>query len=79
MTPKIEKFIADAKPASPCLIVDLEVVAARYNALAGAMPAAKIHYAVKANPAAPVLETLAGLGSNFDAASLAVKLLKNVR
>ena len=31
---------------------------------------AKIYYAVKANPAAPVLKKLASLGSNFDAASI---------
>ena len=34
-----------------------------------ALPLARIYYAVKANPAAPVLERLTGLGSAFDAAS----------
>ncbi len=34
------------------------------------MPLARIYYAVKANPAAPILERLVGLGSAFDAASL---------
>jgi ornithine decarboxylase len=33
------------------------------------MPLARIYYAVKANPAAPVLDRLVGLGSCFDAAS----------
>ena len=34
-----------------------------------ALPLARIYYAVKANPAAPVLQRLAKLASNFDAAS----------
>src|SRR3712207_4089832 len=34
-----------------------------------AMPLARVYYAVKANPAAPILERLVGLGSSFDAAS----------
>jgi ornithine decarboxylase len=38
-------------------------------ALKAALPLARIYYAVKANPAAPVLDRLVGLGSCFDAAS----------
>ncbi|MEO5336549.1 MAG: type III PLP-dependent enzyme [Magnetospirillum sp. WYHS-4] len=68
MTPKIERFIADRRPETPCLIVDLDVVAAKYKNLARALPGVRIYYAVKANPAQPVLETLVGLGSCFDAA-----------
>jgi ornithine decarboxylase len=34
-----------------------------------ALPLARIYYAVKANPAAPILERLVKLGSSFDAAS----------
>ena len=71
MTPKIKKFIADREPTTPCLIVDLDVVVDRYRALSRLLPSANIHYAVKANPSPMVLETLAGLGSRFDAASLA--------
>lgn len=71
MTPKIARFIADATPATPCLVVDVDRVEANYRALARALPLAHIYYAVKANPAAPVLERLVGLGSRFDAASFA--------
>jgi len=70
MTPKIESFLAEAPIETPCLVVDLDVVAASYKRLHNAMPLADIFYAVKANPAKPVLETLAGLGSCFDAASV---------
>ena len=70
MTPKIESFLAEAPIETPCLVVDLDVVAANYKRLHKAMPLADIYYAVKANPAKPILETLASLGSSFDAASV---------
>ena len=69
MTPKIQRFMEDRRPATPCLVVDLDVVAANYQALRAALPLATIYYAVKANPALPILQTLVGLGSRFDAAS----------
>src|SRR5215207_6148138 len=49
--------------------MDVDVVAERYAQLAGALPGTRIHYAVKANPGAPVLERLKALGSAFDVAS----------
>ncbi|MFS8369981.1 type III PLP-dependent enzyme [Acetobacter indonesiensis] len=69
MTPKIARFIAEQKPATPCLVVDVDQVEARYRALNSALPQARIYYAVKANPAMPILNRLVGLGSSFDAAS----------
>jgi ornithine decarboxylase len=69
MTPKIARFFERERPETPCLIVDLDVINANYRALRGALPLAAIYYAVKANPARPVLDTLVGLGSCFDAAS----------
>lgn len=79
MTPKLARFVDErvfgAAPestgatATPCLIVDLDRVAENYRALKRALPLARIYYAVKANPAAPVLARLAALGSSFDAAS----------
>ena len=69
MTPKIQEFLASRRPPTPCLVVDLDVVAARYAVLRQALPVADIYYAVKANPAPQILQTLAGLGSRFDAAS----------
>ena len=70
MTPKIDRFLAERQPETPCLVVDLDVISANFGALRSALPQAEIYYAVKANPASPVLQRLAGLGSNFDAASL---------
>ncbi len=70
MTPHIEKFLAEHRPQTPCLVVDLDVVEDNYHALKNALPRAEIYYAVKANPASQVLDRLAGLGSNFDVASI---------
>ena len=70
MTPKIEIFLARHRPETPCLLFDLDILADNYRRLSAALPGAEIYYAVKANPAAPVLHSLAGLGSKFDAASL---------
>ena len=50
-------------------MLDVDTVEANYRKLLSALPAARIYYAVKANPAAPILDRLAGLGSSFDAAS----------
>ena len=69
MNPKIAAFLRAHEPATPCLVLDLDRVEANYRRIAAAMPLARIYYAVKANPAAPVLERLTGLGSAFDAAS----------
>ncbi len=70
MTRKINRFLADQQPATPCLVVDLDVVAANYRKLRQAVPDAAIYYAVKANPAREILDLLVGLGSSFDTASL---------
>jgi ornithine decarboxylase len=50
-------------------VLDVDRVESNFRALRTALPLARIYYAVKANPAAPILERLAGLDSNFDAAS----------
>ncbi|MBI3496231.1 MAG: type III PLP-dependent enzyme [Proteobacteria bacterium] len=70
MTPKIARFLAEQNPPSPCLVVDLDVIAHNFKRLHKALPLAQIYYAVKANPAAEILRVLEGLGSNFDAASI---------
>ena len=70
MNPKIQRFFSETKPATPCLVVDLDVVAENYRALREALPEAAIYYAVKANPAPQILRLLDGLGSNFDTASI---------
>ena len=70
MTPKIAQFLTQIQPATPCLVLDLDRVEANYAALRRALPLARIYYAVKANPAAPVLDRLVRLGSCFDAAGI---------
>ena len=71
MTPKIQHFLTEKRPETPFLVVDLDVIKTNFQALRAALPVADIYYAVKANPAGAVLRTLAGLGSRFDAASVA--------
>ena len=68
MTPKIARFLADQRPPTPCLVLDVDRVADNFRALRAALPLARIYYAVKANPAPPVLDRLVALGSCFDAA-----------
>ncbi|MHA1568875.1 MAG: type III PLP-dependent enzyme, partial [Alphaproteobacteria bacterium] len=69
MSQRIAQFLAAEKPATPCLVVDLEIVAENYGRLAAALPLAEIYYAVKANPAPEILAVLRHLGARFDAAS----------
>ena len=69
MTPKIARYLASYQPATPCLVLDVDRVEANFRALADALPLARIYYAVKANPARPILDRLVGLESRFDAAS----------
>ncbi len=69
MTPKIARFLETGHPETPCLVVDLDLIAENYRSLRAALPLATIYYAVKANPACPLLRTLVDLGSSFDAAS----------
>jgi len=69
MTPKIARFLAEQQPATPCLVLDVDRVEENFRALQHTLPLARIYYAVKANPAAPILERLVSLTSFFDAAS----------
>jgi ornithine decarboxylase len=64
-------IFADQQLATPCLLIDLDVIASRYRQLHATLPQAEIFYAVKANPHPAVIDTLAALGSSFDAASKA--------
>lgn len=68
---RAEAFILSREFDRPTLVIDTEAVARQYAALAQGLGRARIHYAVKANPAPEILRTLAGLGSRFDAASRA--------
>jgi ornithine decarboxylase len=69
LTRKTAAFLA-GRPDTPCLVVDLDVVEANYHALRAALPEAAVYYAVKANPAPPLVARLIGLGARFDTASL---------
>ena len=70
-TQRILDFLATRRPAGPCLVVDLDVVADNFRTFERAMPDSKIYYAVKANPAPEILRLLASMGSSFDTASVA--------
>ncbi|MBM3492038.1 MAG: type III PLP-dependent enzyme [Alphaproteobacteria bacterium] len=70
MTTKIERFLAERRPATPCLVVDLDVVAEAYRELKRLLPEAKVFYAVKANPEPAVVDRLLRQGCGFDTASL---------
>ena len=59
MTQRIFRFLADERPDTPCLVVDLDRVEHNYRELAHALPVARIFYAVKANPAPALIERLA--------------------
>ena len=68
-TSRVERFIRESSFDRPTLVVDREAVAGQFRALRAGLGRASIHYAVKANPAREIIETLVGLGSHFDAAS----------
>ena len=69
MTPKIARYLADNRPATPCRVLDVDRVEENFRAIRDALPLARVYYAVKANPARPILERLVKLESSFDAAS----------
>jgi ornithine decarboxylase len=68
LTSGIRAFLDRQRPDTPCLVMDLDVVARRFGELRDAWPDARICYAVKANPAPQILRLLAGLGAEFDVA-----------
>ena len=69
MNHKIARFLAEHSPDTPCLVVDLDVVAEAYELLCRYLLIAGVYYAVKANPAPEIVAMLARQGSNFDVAS----------
>jgi len=66
---RAEHHILTHRYERPTLVIDTDVVARQYAALAQGLGKAHIHYAVKANPAPEILSVLAAQGSRFDAAS----------
>jgi ornithine decarboxylase len=67
-TKRIDQFL-DKRPPTPCVVIDLDIVRAKYAALQKLWPTANIYYAVKANPAPEIISALAEVGANFDLAS----------
>src|SRR5690606_26259367 len=70
MTERIFRCLAEQRPDTPCLVVDLDGAEENYRRLRAALPLARIYYAVKANPAPEILARLRKLGACFDAASI---------
>ena len=70
LPPKIARYLATADLPSPCLVVDVDIVAHNFAELAASLPKARIFYAVKANPADEIVARLADMGSCFDTASM---------
>lgn len=66
---RISHFLERERPATPCLVIDLETVRERYTAISSALPQVGIFYAVKANPEPEVVALLAARGCRFDVAS----------
>ena len=65
---KFKKFSIDKQ--TPFVMIDLDIVAKKYDDLSKAMPQSDIYYAVKANPEIEVLKLLADKGSFFDVATI---------
>src|SRR5260370_1714355 len=69
MSERIARFLAEQPPDTPCLVVDLDLIAAAYEALRHYLPLARIYYAVKAKPAAEIVGVLNRKCASFDVAS----------
>jgi ornithine decarboxylase len=69
MTERIARFLTENRPETPCLVVDLDVIAEAYDVLRWYLPLARVYYAVKANPAPQIVAMLERKGANFDVAS----------
>lgn len=62
--------LVDEAGDTPLFVYDLDIVRATIAGLRAAMPdVLHLHYAIKANPYAPLLEAMAGLTDGFDIAS----------
>ncbi|MEO6125066.1 MAG: type III PLP-dependent enzyme [Ilumatobacteraceae bacterium] len=65
----MDDFLRTTDAPTPFVVVDVDLVEGRYHGLTAAIPTARVYYAVKANPALPILRRLVSLGSAFDVAS----------
>jgi ornithine decarboxylase len=68
---KLATFLNQTTYETPFLVVDVDLIEAKYRSLQTSFPNAAIYYAIKANPAPAILQRLHQLNSSFDAASVA--------
>ncbi len=66
---RIRDFLTTQQPPTPCLVVDVDAVLARYRSMAAAFAPGRVQYAVKANPEPAVVRALVREGAAFDVAS----------
>lgn len=59
-----------ARYGSPLMLISRETLSDNYHQLQAQLPQVRLYYAVKSNPNADVLRTLADLGAGFDVASV---------
>lgn len=67
--PALEEIVSTHPFDRPTLVMDSRIVVRNYRAFSAGLAGARIHYAVKANPAPEIVSALIGEGSGFDAAS----------
>lgn len=70
ISPRLAEHFATERIEDPRVVVDLDLVEARYNTLAAGFRGADIFYAIKANPAPEIIDRVAALGGYFDCASI---------
>ncbi|WP_066820547.1 pyridoxal-dependent decarboxylase, exosortase A system-associated [Sphingomonas mali] len=63
------RSVAELLTSSPLFVYDMAVVSSRIARFRSAFPGVDLHYAVKANPFAPLLAAMAPLVDGFDVAS----------
>lgn len=66
---KLNQYILSNDFELPTVVIDVDIVEENYTRLKAGLGKAHIHYAVKSNPQAEILERLVKLGCRFDAAS----------
>ncbi|WP_412745971.1 type III PLP-dependent enzyme [Krasilnikovia sp. MM14-A1004] len=71
MTMSLSMLEPGGEPPTPYLRVDLDAVSDAYRAMRDALPEARVHYAMKCNPARPILSLLRAHGASFEIASAA--------
>jgi diaminopimelate decarboxylase len=64
-----QSAVSLAEAGTPVFVYDRARIAAQIAHFRGVMPDVALHYAIKANPYAPLIEFMAGLVDGFDAAS----------